>query len=112
MTALRFPPTGDARVLYFHIRNGAESEIRRTLEQRLGERFLLITVDEAEDLELFGPEPISDLTRSRLGDMIAISKGQDVIEYEPAGATGRVMMEESHHSGLTPSEMRVPLVLA
>lgn len=112
MTALRFPPSGDARVLYFHLRNGADSETRQVIKQHLGQRFLLISVDEAEDLELFGPDSISSVTKSRLGDMIAISKGHDVIEYEPAGIIGRVMLETSHHSGLTPSEMLVPLVLA
>jgi hypothetical protein len=112
MAALRFPPSGDARVLYFHLRNGADSGTLQTLGQHLGERFLLISVDEAEGLELFGPDPISTLTRSRLGDLIAISKGHDVIEYEPAGVIGRVMLEAAAHSGLTPSEMRVPLVLA
>ncbi|MBI4282340.1 MAG: alkaline phosphatase family protein [Chloroflexi bacterium] len=112
MAALRFPPSGDARVLYFHLRNGADSGSTQALKRHLGDHFLLISVDEAEGLALFGPDPISPLTRSRLGDMIAISQGPDVIEYQPAGVAGRVMREASHHSGLTPSEMRVPLVLA
>lgn len=112
MEVLRFPPSGDARVLYFHLRNGADSGTPQAIKQLLGERFLLISVDEAESLALFGPGPISPLTRSRLGDMLAISQGPDVIEYEPSGVAGRVMREASHHSGLTPSEMRIPLVLA
>ena len=112
MSALRFPPSGDARALYFHVRDGAHTAVRRILRRRLRDRFLLISVDEAESIELFGPGPLSAVARSRLGDLIAISHGQDVAEYGAAGEVGRVMHATSHHSGLSRPEMQVPLVVA
>jgi hypothetical protein len=111
MTYLRFPPSGDARVMYLHIHEGAEAPVRHYFHKRFGERFLLLTVDEVEELGLLGPSPISAETKRRVGDLILISRGRDVIEYRPPGNTGRIMSEASQHSGLTPEEMRVPLVV-
>lgn len=112
MSYLRFPPSGDARVMYLHTHEGAEAPIRQYFRKRFGERFLLLTTDEAEGLGLLGPGPIAAETKRRVGDLILISRGRDVIEYRPPGNTGRIMSEASQHSGLTPEEMRVPLVVA
>lgn len=112
LASLRFPPSGDARVLYFHVHEGACEHTRQRLEQSLGDHFFIITGGEAEDLGLFGPGPISAFARDRLGDLIAISKGADVVEYIAIGGPSRVMSQTSHHSGLTPDEMRIPLVVA
>ena len=112
MGLLRFPPSGDSRVLYFHVRQGFEGRFREKFRQRFGERFLLITLEEADSAGLFGPGLLSPTTRARLGDLIAISRGPDVIEYCATGGVGRIMSEVSQHSGLTPSEMLVPLVVA
>lgn len=110
--ALRFPPSGDARVLFFHLKPGGLERVRESLRRSLGESFLVISVEEAEELKLFGPDPIAIEARHRLGDMVAISRGADVVEYQPSGVAGRVTLEASQHSGLSPAEMRVPLVLA
>ncbi len=112
MGCLRYPPSGDARVVYFHIDAGAGERFQQGFKDRYGERFFLISLDEAVRLNLFGPGPVSAETRDRVGDFIAISGGVDVIDYVRAGGTGRVISANSHHSGLTPAEMRVPLVLA
>ena len=59
-----------------------------------------------------GPGLVSPEARRRFGDLMVISRGRHVIEYRPPGNNGRIMEEASQHSGLTPEEMRVPLVLA
>ncbi|MCH8205998.1 MAG: alkaline phosphatase family protein [Chloroflexi bacterium] len=109
---LRFPPSGDARVMYLHVSHGAEDRVRELFQKRFGGRFFLISADEADALELFGPGPMSRETRSRIGDLVAISCGPDVIAYQPGRGPARLMSQESQHSGLTPQEMRVPLVVA
>lgn len=48
---------------------------------------------------------------ARLGGFLALSDGVDVIEYVWAGGTTRTLSSIAHHSGLTPAEMRVPLLL-
>jgi hypothetical protein len=108
--ALRFPPSGDSRVLYLHVREGATDRVRAWFHHQYGARFLVIATDDAERLELFGPGPLSAHTRARLGDLIVLSTGVDVIEYAP-GKVDRLAAVVAHHSGLTPAEMRVPLIV-
>ena len=112
MALLRSPPSGDARVLYLHIRDGTDERVREYFGERFGERFALITVDEAETLELFGPGPLSDETRRRMGDFVAISTGEDVIAYHSGSGIAKAMLEASQHSGLSPAEMCIPLIVS
>ena len=112
MALLRSAPSGDARVLYLHIRDGTEERLRQHFWERFGERFALVTVDEAETLELFGPGPLASETRRRMGDFVAISTGQDVIAYHAGSGISRAMLEASQHSGLSPAEMCIPLIVS
>ena len=109
---LRVAPSGDPRVMYFHLRDGAEGQFREAIERRLGEIVFVLSTDELEELELLGPGPLSPLTRERLGDFVAIAGGADAVGFS-AVTGGRKMVENaSQHSGLTPEQMRVPLVIA
>jgi hypothetical protein len=112
MGLLRSPPSGDARVLYLHVRPGFEGRVAYSLRQRFGRRFLIIRTAQAEELELFGPGPLSEPARGRFGDLMVISRGADVIEYNPASGPSKARLMRAHHSGLTPDEMLVPLVIA
>ena len=105
--ALRAPPSGDSRVLYMLPRDGREERVRDMFRERFGDRFFLIDADEAEELELLGPGPMSTETRRRIGGLIAVSRGVDVVQYRPYAAP-----MVGHHSGLTPDEMMIPLIVA
>jgi hypothetical protein len=109
--ALRFGPTGDDRVLYFHLREGAEERFRRRVKAQYRDRFYVITVAEAEQLQLFGPGPIAPNVRDRFGDLVMISSGVDMIEYAPGGHVGHRVDLNAFHSGLSPAEMLVPLIV-
>jgi predicted AlkP superfamily pyrophosphatase or phosphodiesterase len=111
-SGLKAAPSGDARVLYFDVRDGFQDRFQGYLRERFGQQFMVVTTDEAESLGLLGPGPLSTQTRKRVGDILAISRGAGVLEYRPDGKAGRIANSASHHSGLTPSEMRVPLVVA
>jgi hypothetical protein len=108
---LEFTPSGDARVLYFHVARDAEHTFRRAFTERFGDRFLLLSVGEAQEQRLFGPEPLSSLAVARLGNLMAISLGADVVECRLEGGQGHLLTAASHHSGLTPQEMLVPLII-
>ena len=103
---------GDSRAAVFDVRMGSEFEFERIFRDRFSDSFYLITVDEAEQLELYGPGRLSPMARRRLGSHIAISRGTDVIKINYPSATEKGTRMVSHHSGLTPSEMLVPLVVA
>ena len=105
--AMRTSPSGDSRVLYMHPHDGMEEGVRELFRERFGDRFFLIDADEAEELELFGPGPMSAETRRRIGGLIAVSRGVDVVQYRPYSDP-----MVGHHSGLTPDEMMIPLIVA
>ena len=108
---LRTAPAGDPRVLHFHLRPGREEQFTDAFRSRFSERFALLTVDEVDGLRLFGPEPLTDETRHRLGDYVAISLGADILAYLDANGGRDALRQASQHSGLTPEEMRIPLVV-
>ena len=102
-------PAGDARVVYFHVDEGRESEFQERFRDEYGEGFFLLSSDEVEELRLLGPGELAPVTRRRIGDFTAIARSDQVIDYRPA-SEGYPMA--SVHSGLSAAEMRVPLVLA
>lgn len=108
---LRCPPAGDMRVQYWHVRDGAHEAFERRFRDRFGEDFFLLTATEVEALELYGPGAWSDPMRERSGDFISISRGGAALRY--AGIPGRAGYQRmrSGHSGLTPAEMRIPLII-
>ncbi|MXZ46920.1 MAG: alkaline phosphatase family protein [Chloroflexi bacterium] len=109
---LASPPSGDARVLEFHVRSGEHAHFEERFRTSFGDRFFLLTTDEVEELRLLGPGPLSPDTRQRLGDFMAISRGDAVLGFYPSQASRQGVRQRSHHAGLTPTEMLVPLVVA
>lgn len=106
-------PSGDAREVYFATRDGQKSRFQDRFSTYFENRFVLLTVEEAVELALFGPEPLAPESMDRLGDMVAISLGADVIRYRHTHSKSNAPGKKyaSHHSGLTPSEMRIPLIV-
>ena len=109
---LRFPPSGDARVMYLHTWNWARERVRRYFERRFEDRLIVLDAEDAIAIGLFGPGQPSDDARERIGDLVAISAGPDILEYNERRGPGRMAQLNSHHSGLSPQEMRIPLVIA
>ena len=106
------PPSGDARVMYLPTWAWAGDRMLRYFDRRFGERFAVIELEEAIKLEMFGPEPPSEVAMQRLGNQISISKGPDMLEYNVARGPGRMVQLNCHHSGLTPEEMLIPFIVA
>ena len=108
------PPSGDVRVLYFHLLEGRHYRFRELFEERFGERFVLLDAEDAERLRLFGPDDLTEECRHRVGDMVAISLGRDVMRYsrpEGNGPGDAFMRQIGQHSGLSPQEMLIPLIV-
>lgn len=109
---LASPPSGDTRVAEFHVRPGERERFEARFRANFGKYFFLLTTDEVEDLALFGPEPLASRTRRRLGDFTAISRGAAALGFHPSKDYREALHLHSHHAGLTPAEMLVPLVIA
>ena len=105
LALLRFAPTCEPRLPAFHVEPGRHAAFEALFEDRFGEHWALLTLDEADAMHLFGPGPCSAETRRRLGDYVAISDGSGAILHRPSDA----ML--GFHGGLTPDEMRIPLII-
>ena len=105
------PPSGDARMPIFHVNVGKREAFASMFRERYGDRFILLDVEEAEKLELFGPGPMSPVARRRFGDFIGIPfKAATLAYHPPHKALGDLYL--AVHAGLSPEEMTVPLCVA
>ena len=104
-------PTGDFRAVYADVTDEDMDAFRRLIHRRFRDDFLVLTASEVEQVGLFGPIAPSDSTRGRMGSALVLSTGGAVLDYRTAlGEDAHPMI--SHHGGLTPAEMRIPLVVA
>jgi hypothetical protein len=110
MEQLVVPPSGESRLPIFHLKEGREEAFLSCVEKRLAKHFIMVKAAMAEEMRLFGPEPLWPETKSRLGDYIGIADGASILEYVPPGDEPRNFV--GFHGGLSPDEMRVPLFLA
>ncbi|HEY5956839.1 MAG TPA: alkaline phosphatase family protein, partial [Polyangiaceae bacterium] len=112
MAFLDAPPSGDGRMPIFHVRAELHSEFHRAFEEHFGEGFALLDSSEAEQLGLFGPKPLSVVSRQRFGDFVGIALGRVLVHYEPRRAPLPQHVYLAQHAGLTPEELLIPLIVA
>jgi len=107
---------GKGRHAYLHVRSGRRQELEARWARcsRLREGFLLLTLEDAIDECLFGPDAVLSQVRPRLGDYIAISIGADTL-VTPDEATKWRDCErpccQGAHGSLNHHDMRIPFVL-
>jgi hypothetical protein len=110
MRFLATPPSGDVRSVQFFVKSRYRRDFPSRLAETLGqERFFIVPTDELIDLKLLGPGVPSDRVRERWGDFTIIARGNNSFEYVPQGEQPKAFI--GSHSGLSPEEMRVPLIL-
>ncbi len=107
---LECPHTGESRLPVFHVKPEMETIFVDAFSERKLLDFLLITPDQADELGIFGPEPLSPKTRERLGTYIGVSPSADALEYVPEGK--EPVNHVGMHGGMSGDEVRVPLFLA
>jgi hypothetical protein len=104
--ALALPPSGESRAAYLHVRPGQAEVVRAYLEEQLAGRFVVLDSDTALKAGLLGKGKTAPETPSRIGDLIALARGENSLHwgYKEPKLRGR-------HGGLTPEEMLVPLLM-
>ena len=103
--------TGDQRAVYAHVVEGKMDVFREAVYRKCGSDFLVLTAEDVEAARLLGEGTLTEDTRYRLGNALALSTGNAVLDYR-AVVGDDLHPIVSHHGGLTPSEMRIPLVIA
>lgn len=108
---LECPPSGDARLPVFHLREGKAPAFVEQFRKRFADRMLLLPTADAERLELFGPAPWPEATRARFGDYVAITTRPATLAFHPPNRpVGGLYL--AVHAGLSPQEMHVPVCIA
>ncbi|HLL91152.1 MAG TPA: alkaline phosphatase family protein [Tepidisphaeraceae bacterium] len=108
LEVLAVPPTGDARMPVFHVRDGRHEAFADQFRQRFGDRMALVETAEAEREGFFGPGSISAMVRGRFGDYVAFPFRPATLAYHPPDkALGKLYL--AVHAGLSPVEMRIPM---
>ena len=100
---LLMQPTCENRLAFFYIKQGQEGAVRDYIDRTWPDEFLLLDSGEALESGLFGPKPFKEQARERLGDLIAVAKGDAYFWWapKPNPMAGR-------HGGLDRQEMLVP----
>ena len=103
---LRNPIAGEPRLVFLHTDHPAE--VTRYIEQAYPGAFFLIDREEALHAGLFGRGDPA-LARRRIGEVIALigdDRGASVVRVD-----GQVVRHRGSHGGMTPDEMRIPVLL-
>jgi hypothetical protein len=103
---LRNPIAGEPRVVFLHTDRAAE--VKTYLEQTYPGTFFLIDREEALEAGLFGRGDPA-LVRRRVGEVLAMlsdDRGATVVRVD-----GQVVLHRGSHGGMTPDEMRIPVLL-
>ena len=110
LDCLRTVPSGEGRTPHFHVQPGRGPELVERLADRCGDRMAVLSRDEAEAARLFGPEPLSDHARRRFGDYVGVTlEPLSVAYYASADSSG--LRHVGIHGGMSPDEVRIPLIV-
>jgi hypothetical protein len=98
---------GEPRMRHVHTQAGAAADVLATWRDTLGDRAWVLDADTAIASGLFGPI-VTSTARSRIGDVIAISRGGLGIVQRKRES--RLSSLPGHHGALTEGELLVPLL--
>ena len=96
------------RAVFFDVKKSKTEEFQNLLLKSTKENFAILTIDQVVEMGLFGPNQFSSIAKSRIGTHLAISLGESKISYKEAPYENMV----GAHSGITPEELFVPLIIA
>lgn len=103
---LRNPIAGEPRLVFLHTDHAAL--VTQYLEQAYPGAFFLIDREEAIAAGLFGRGDAT-LARKRIGEVLALigdDRGASVVRVD-----GQMVRHRGSHGGMTPDEMRIPVLL-
>jgi hypothetical protein len=107
MRRLHIHPTGENRLAYLHIRPGQTEAVREYLERTWPNQFAVLESAYAAEVGLFGPGEAHPGLQDRIGDYLAIARGEAYLWW--ANKENRMY---GRHGGLHPEEMLVPFLAA
>ncbi len=110
LNMLKLPPTGDSRATILHIKEGEEDHPTKYFEQNFNNLFEVKSSKELLDQGYFGMGTIREETKDRVGNVVAIPKSYNAIDYS--------ILDPNHgsvpgrHGGASEEEMKVPCIIS
>ncbi len=102
---LHLPPTGENRLVYLYPRPGRVNAMKGYFAEAWPDRFHLVPSWEALNARLFGPGRPHPALRDRVGDWMAISRGDAYLWWAAKENT-----MQGRHAGFHREEMLVPFL--
>lgn len=104
-------PWGTGRAANFAVTKDMSNEFETRFRERFADHFYLLSSSEILEMNLLGPNPPSEITKSRIGNYWAISKGTSVLDYRYPTTVQKTHVDQASHGGLSQDEMVVPLII-
>lgn len=98
---------GEARVRHLYVEPGATQDVCQAWRERLGDRALVLTRDEAIDAGWFGPRT-ADFVVPRIGDLVVAARG--TLAVTRSKAEPRLSGFAGQHGSLTDHEQLIPFL--
>ncbi len=102
---LHMNPTGENRLAYLHVRPGKVDAVNAYIEKAWPAQFSVLNSAEALENGLFGPGPIHENMKSRIGDLTLVAKGDAFLWW-----ANKANPLAGRHGGLSAEEMLVPFL--
>ncbi|MBS7288517.1 MAG: alkaline phosphatase family protein [Candidatus Freyarchaeota archaeon] len=112
---LRSPPGRSGRVIHFYVKDGKEDDVRRWVEEKVGENGLLMSFDDV--CKFFSLKPKGKLrgeVRSRMGDFVLVMNAGAELKFQRKEEKEKLIEEKwrGSHGSMILNELLVPLVAA
>lgn len=96
-------PGGAPRDVFLHVKPEYREKALKELQGGLGERALVLPMDAALEHGLFGPLPIGEELRRRIGDILILPHAGHFVWWREKGILSNPF--NGHHGGLTAEEL-------
>jgi hypothetical protein len=112
LSMLKVTPAGERRVMYLHPKAGATLDVAAYARERLRDVAAVMLRDDAVEIGLFGPGPLSERAAGRIGEVLLFPRGslQLYVPIEWVDPPPRTPAFRGLHGGLTDDEALVPLL--
>ena len=101
--------SGEHRFRWLHAKPGRAGLLHEAALDAHGGQAWVRTAEEVVDAGWLGPV-VTDVARTRLGDVALIARGGHAFSYRSLGGKSRPSRLRGRHGSLTPAEMLVPLL--
>ncbi len=108
---LIMPPSIESRAASLFVKHSRIMDFKTAFNGLLGDRFWLMSREEAFDRQLFGPGKPHRKVDDFVGDFLACATGHALLRYQ-SSFNRPLTMFKGHHAGLCREEMLVPLIIA